>query len=154
MASVKNKNSLDQLESTLADYFGKKAPQIPANIKEVFVKIAPYLAIISVVITVPSLFVIFGLGGLATVVAPMGGYQSVTALPMMWLNIILLIPVIILELMAIPGLFGRKIAGWRYMYWAQLISIVSNLIQLNIVGAIISALIGFYILFQIKSYYK
>jgi hypothetical protein len=56
--------------------------------------------------------------------------------------------------MAIPGLFARKATGWRFMYWAQLVGVVSNLASLNIMGAIIGAIIGFYFLFQIKSHYK
>lgn len=154
MAKVKSKNSLDQLEVTLNDYFGKKAPQLPKNIREILVNIAPYLEILSAIITIPSLFVLLGLGGVATVVAPMGGAQSVSTLPTMWIGIALMIPVVILQLLAIPGLFGRKLVGWKYIYWASIISFVSNLVELNIIGAIIGALIGFYILFQIRSYYK
>ncbi|HSW87704.1 MAG TPA: hypothetical protein VLF89_04855 [Candidatus Saccharimonadales bacterium] len=154
MAKAKSKNSLDQLETKLDEWFGKKAPQLPKNIRQILVNIAPYLEILSVIITVPSLFVLLGLGGAATVVAPMGGAQSVSTLPTMWIGIFLLIPVVILQLLAIPGLFGRKVLGWKYIYWAQIVSLVSNVVELNIIGAIIGALIGFYILFQIKSYYK
>lgn len=148
------KNSLVQLEEKLNEYFGKKAPTLPQNIKEIIVKIAPFLAIISVIVTLPAILLLFGLGGLATMFAPLGGVSSVTLIPTMWISILLLIPVIILEAMAIPGLFAKSVTAWRYMYWAQLITAVSNLVQFNIIGALISALIGFYILFQIKSLYK
>ena len=151
--SVNNK-TLAQLETTLELYFVKKAPALPTNIKEIIVKIAPYLTIISLVLTIPAILVLFGLGSVATMLAPMGGVQTVTGLPTMWLGIVLLIPVVILEAMAIPGLFARKATGWRFMYWAQLVGVVSNLASLNIMGAIIGALIGFYFLFQIKSHYK
>ena len=151
--SVNNK-TLAQLETTLELYFVKKAPALPTNIKEIIVKIAPYLTIISLVLTIPAILVLFGLGSVATMLAPMGGVQTVTGLPTMWLGIVLLIPVVILEAMAIPGLFARKATGWRFMYWAQLVGVVSNLASLNIMGAIIGAIIGFYFLFQIKSHYK
>ena len=154
MAENNWKGMLGRLEKTLDVYFGKKAPALPQNAKEIIVKIAPILAIIAVVITIPAILVLLGLGGLATVVSPMGGVRSVSALPTMWISILLLIPTIILELMAIPGLFARKMIAWRYMYWAQLISIVSSLIQFNLIGAIISALIGFYLLFQVRNLYK
>jgi len=147
-------DSLKQLETTLEQYFVKKAPALPANIKDLIVKFAPYLSIISAVITVPAILVLFGLGSIATTLAPMAGVSGVNALPTMWLGILLLIPVVVLEIMAIPGLFARSIKGWRYVYWAQLISVASNLVQLNIVGAIIGAIIGFYFIFQIKSHYK
>lgn len=154
MAEANYKNTLDQLETTLAEYFGKKAPALPENAKETLVKIAPYLTVISLIITIPAILLLFGLGGIATMLAPMGGVQSISTVPTMWLSILLLIPVVILEGMALPGLFARKALAWKYMYWAQLFSVVSGLVQFNIFGALISALIGFYLLFQVKHLYK
>ena len=145
---------MKQLEETLELYFGKKAPALPANIKEVLVKIAPYLAILGIIITAPAILLLVGLGGFATMLAPMGGVQTISSVPTMWLSILLLIPVILLEAMAIPGLFSRSMKAWTFLYWAQLFGVVSNLVQFNIVGGLISAAIGFYILFQIKSHYK
>lgn len=154
MAEVNNNKSLAQLEATLDEYFGKKAPALPQNAKEIIVKIAPYLAIVSVILTLPAILLLLGLGSLATVLSPFGGVSSVTSVPTMWFSIILLIPVVILEIMAIPGLFAKTAKAWRFMYLAQLITVVSSLVQFNIIGAILSALIGFYILFQVKSFYK
>lgn len=154
MAERTNRNPLAQLEDTLDEYFGKKAPALPQGIKDFIVKVAPYLTIIGLILTIPAILVLLGLGSIATVLAPMGGVQSVSTLPNMWIGILLLVPVVILEAMAVPGLFAKKAVGWRYIFWAQLISLVSNLIQLNIVSAIIGAVIGFYILFQVKSLYK
>ncbi|MDP3941179.1 MAG: hypothetical protein Q8Q49_02615 [bacterium] len=145
---------LKPLEDTLELYFGKKAPALPANIKEVLVKIAPYLAILSAIITVPAILLLFGLGGLATTLAPTGGVQVVSQVPLMWVSILLLVPVVLLDVMSIPGLFKRSLQGWTFLFWAQLISLASNLVQFNIVGALIGGAIGFYILFQIKSHYK
>lgn len=153
MAKTNDNNALSQLEDTLNEYFAKKAPALPQNVKEFIVKIAPYLAILSLIVTIPAILVLFGLGSLATMLAPMGGANTVSAIPSMWLGILLLIPVIVLEAMAIPGLFSRSAKAWKYMYWSQLIMVVSNLVQLNIVGAILGALIGFYFLFQVKSFY-
>lgn len=149
-----SKNSLSQLEKTLEEYFGKKAPALPQDIKEVIVKLSPYLAILAAIIMVPSIFMLFGLGSLVTVLAPFGGVSSVGLLPNMWFGILILIPVVVLEVMAIPGLFERKITAWRYMYWAQLITAVSSLVKFDIVGAVIVLAIGLYLLFQVKSFYK
>ncbi len=154
MAEANSKNSLSELEKTLEEYFGKKAPALPQNIKEIIVKIAPYLSILSIILVVPSIFLLFGLGSLATTLAPLGGAYAVTQLPTMWISILLLVPVVILEAIAIPGLFARKATAWRYLYWAQIISAVSSLVQFNIIGAIISLAIGLYLLFQVKSFYK
>ena len=154
MAEGTKSNPLAQLESTLEEYFGKKAPALPQGVKDFIVKIAPYLTIIGLILTIPAILLLVGLGSFATVLAPIGGAQSVTSVPTMWVGILLLIPVVVLEAMAVPGLFAKKISGWRYVFWAQLISLVSNLVQLNIIGAIIGAIIGFYFLFQIKNSYK
>lgn len=154
MAEVDSKNSLSQLEKTFEEYFGKKAPALPQNIKEIIVKIAPYLSILAAILVVPSLLLLLGIGSLVTSLAPLGGVSSVGLLPNMWLGILLLVPVVILEIMAVPGLFERKINAWRYLYWAQIINAVSSLIQYNIFGAIIGLAIGFYLLFQVKSFYK
>lgn len=145
---------LSQLEDTLNDYFGKKAPALPANIQEIIVKLAPYLTILGVILALPAILLLLGLGSFATMLAPLGGAEAVTTVPNMWLGIVLLIPVVILEALAIPGLFARKAVAWKYIFWALLISLVSSLVQFNIVGALIGAVIGFYILFQIKSHYK
>lgn len=152
MAQIQN--ALTQVEGTLDEYFGRKAPQLPENIKEIIVKIAPYLTIVGIIFSVPAVLLLLGLTGVATLIAPMGGVPSVAAVPTMWLSGLLLLPVIILEAMAIPGLFARTRAGWQYVYWAQLVSIVSSLLSLNFFGAIIGGAIGFYLLFQVKSHYK
>lgn len=154
MAEVNSKNSLSQLEGTFEEYFGKKAPALPQNIKEVIVKISPYLSILSVIIIVPSLLLLLGLGSLATVLAPVGGAYSVGQLPNMWIGILILVPVVILQVMAVPGLFARKAIAWKYLYWSQLINAVASIVQFNIIGAIISLAIGLYLLFQVKSFYK
>lgn len=154
MVEGTSKNPLTQLEDTLDEYFGKKAPALPQNIREFIVKVAPYLTIIALIFTIPAILFLLGLGSIATMLSPLGGVQSVASGPAMWVGILLLVPVVILEAMAVPGLFSRKAVAWRYVFWAQLISIVSSLVQIQIIGALLSAIIGFYILFQVKSFYK
>lgn len=154
MAEGNSKNVMTQLEDTLDEYFGKKAPALPQNIKEILVKIAPYLIIISLIFTIPAILALIGLGSFVSMLAPAGGAQAVAGIPAMWIGIIFLIPVAILEVMAVPGLFSRKIGAWRFMFWAEIISVISSLVQINIVGALISAVIGFYLLFQVKGLYK
>ena len=151
---VKNTPSLNALESTLNLYFGKKAPALPKEIKELLVKLAPYLAILGVIIAIPGLLLALGFGGIATMMAPFGGPKMIGYVPGMWLSLLLSVPLVILEIMAIPGLFKRKMIAWKYLCWAELIAVAASVIQLNIVGAIIGALIGFYLLFQVRSLYK
>lgn len=154
MAQANYKEYLNRLENTLNEYFGKKAPALPQNIKGFIVKIAPYLAILLVIFSIPAILAILGLGSLVTMLGPMNNMPYGLSTPMMWINTLALISVTVLNAMAIRGLFSKTEKAWRYMYWAQLIQIIAALLLFNIVGAFISAIIGFYILFQIKSFYK
>lgn len=154
MAQSSFSQTLDKLEDTLDEYFGKKAPQMPEGLKEFLVKIAPYLTIIGLIFTIPGVLFLLGMGGLASVLAPFGGAEAVVSTTGLWLSAILTIPVIILEIMAIPGLFSMSKKGWRYVYWACLVSLVTSLVQFNILNLIIGGAISFYVLFQLKNKYS
>ena len=145
--------TMQKIESSLELYLHKKAPALPKGAKEFLVKLVPYVVIITVVLTLPAILLLLGLDSLVTLFAPLGGPQSMAEVPNIWIITLLLIPVVILQAMAIPGLFSHKETAWRYLYWAELISIVSGLAQLN-VGHLIGAAISLYLLFQIRSYYK
>lgn len=144
---IKNKY-LTKIENTLDLYFGKKAPAMPENIKELIVKYSPYLIIIAIILTLPSLSLAFGLrhfwgpysyGGRAFNFS-LFGLLSLFAL--------------IFEGIAVPGLFKRTRQSWELMFYASLITLVSSLLSLNLGSLIIGGIISFYFLFQIKSYYK
>ncbi|HNY04427.1 MAG TPA: hypothetical protein PKI92_01580 [Candidatus Woesebacteria bacterium] len=132
---IKNKY-LTQIEKTLDLYFGKKAPPIPENIKELIVKYSPYFIILTIVLTLA-----FGFRGFRTAYnfSPWG---------------LLSLVALILEGMAIPGLLKRTRLSWEYLFYASLVSLLSNLLSINLGSLIIGGAISFYLLFQIKSYYK
>jgi hypothetical protein len=56
-------------------------------------------------------------------------------------------------LMAFSPLKARKRAGWNLLYYALLLGLISNLIQLNLLAFIIGGLIGLWVLFQIREKY-
>lgn len=132
------------LEKELDPIFRKQLPAFPDNIKELFVKIAPFLAIIGV---------IFGVLG--------AGFGLLFS-PLMWfsgsfligLAMLFLVAMIILDALAIPGLFAHKIMGWRYMYYAQFLSLIYSVCMGNWFSGLLGAFIGFWILFQIKEKYS
>jgi len=144
---------LTSLEGLLEGYFVKQAPAMPVGLKDFLVAFAPYLSILGVAIAVPGLFTLFGLIGFGSALMPAAVLGSVF-LPQIILSIALAIPSLILQIMAIPGLFAKTQTGWRFMFWAQLFSIVSQVIQFNIIGIILGVVLGFYILFQVKDRYK
>lgn len=139
------KKYLTLIEEKLNLLLGKKAPALPENVKEFIVKYSPYLCIVVIVLFLPSLLLALGLGSFF-------GYIFHPSLS--FYGIILLLS-IILQFMAIPGLKKRSRKAWEYMFYASILSLISSIFAFNKLGeGIISALISFYILFQIKSYYK
>lgn len=145
---------MDQLISTLELYFGKKAPQLPANIKEIIVKIAPYLAIIGAIVLLPALLLVLGLGSMFGAM-PYGAYGGAYAPAYTGFGIWTLFTLIILVLhvIAIPGLFKRTSAGWNFMFYATLVSGLQNLLTFNLVGLVLGLIISFYFLFQVRPLY-
>lgn len=151
------KGAFGKLEVTLEEYLVEKAPfQLPKNVKEIIVKFAPYLAILGVVMGIPGILALLGAG---TILAPLGFVGGMmTGRPFLGfgyiISILFLGMMILLEGLAIPGLFSRSKKGWTFLYWGALVGIVQNVIQFNIGGLVIGGLISMYFLFQVKEYYK
>ncbi|MFN4212498.1 MAG: chromate transporter, partial [Microgenomates group bacterium] len=62
--------------------------------------------------------------------------------------------VLVFQAFAVPGLFKRQRKGWLYLFYASLVSLVYSLLSGGIGGALVVAVIGWYILFQVREYYK
>ena len=56
------KSYLKQLEDLLSEYLVKKAPALPANIKEAIVNFAPWVTLVVLILTLPVVLAVFGLG--------------------------------------------------------------------------------------------
>lgn len=145
------KSIISQLDTTLEEYLVKKAPAIPANIREIIVKIAPWLTLIGVIMSIPAVLAVLGLGAMMAPFAFLGGMSTGAVFS---ISIVFLVITIILEALAIPGLFSRSRKGWDMLFYATLVSAVSSIVTFNIVGLIIGTLISLYLLYQIKGYYK
>ena len=132
------------LEKELEPIFTKQLPAFPDNIKDLFVKIAPFLAIIGVIIGVS------GVGFLA-LFSPFAWFSGSL---IYGIGMIFLLLMVILDALAIPGLFAQKMAGWKYMYYAQFLNLIYSLCMGNWISGLLGAFIGFWILFQIKEKYS
>ncbi|MEI7750360.1 MAG: hypothetical protein WCJ25_05175 [Candidatus Moraniibacteriota bacterium] len=144
------KNALAQLESMLDEYLVKKAPfTIPEDGKELIVKISPYITLIFAVMGLPLIFGAIGLTALLAPMAFLGAHYGVTA----FLSAIFAAISLILELIAVPGLFARSKKGWTFAFYATIVSVLGNIVSFDIVGGVIGAVIGWYILFQVKEKY-
>lgn len=146
-SSTDFRSMLGQVEDTLNEYLVKKAPALPANIKDILVAIIPWFTLIGVILMIPLLLIALGLSAFAL---PFMAYADVNH-NMIW--VVLSIVAMLLEAMAIPGLFNRKRKGWEFLFYAELVGVITTLFTLSL-GGIIGLVIGFYILFQVRSYYK
>ena len=124
---------------------------MPQEFQDVLVKFGPWLLLIMVVL---SIFGILGMAGFGSIVSPMSYLAVKTAGGLFMISWLLSIVVLGIDALALPGLFKKDMKAWRLLYYATLVGIVQNLIAMNILGAILGAGIGFYILFQIKHNYK
>jgi hypothetical protein len=142
------------LEETLNLYFGQKAPAMPANVKELLVRFAPWVTLVLLLITLPAVLIALGLGALAAPLAFLIGPGYGVSYGITYtVGMVILGVSVLLEALSIPGLFKRTRQGWRFAYYATIVSVVGSLIGFNFLSALVSAVVGFYVLFQIRSYY-
>lgn len=140
---------LDRLIATLDDYLVKRAPfQIPEGGKELIVRFGPWISLILLVLTLPLVLAALGIGA---IFAPFAGVQYATGFG---LAAILACVQIVLLVIALPGLFARKMSGWTLILYSELLSLLSSVLSGAIVSGLIGALIGLYILFQVRTKYS
>jgi hypothetical protein len=132
-------------------YLVKKAPfQLPDGVKEAIVRFGPWIALVLLVISLPIVLLALGVGA---VLLPFAALSSPTAVGSFGLVTILVLVELVLDAAALPGLFARKMMGWKLIFYARLLAIVSSLLSGAIVGAIVGGLISLYILFQVRPLY-
>ena len=130
-------------------YLVKKAPiQLPDNVKEWIVQYGPWITMVILVLTLPLLLAVLGVG---TVLMPFAGIGYATGFGFVAIGLIIEIG---LTVMALPGLFARKMSGWTLLFYARLVSIVANLLAGAIVSALVVGVISLYVLFQVRPLYK
>ncbi len=134
-------------------YLVKKAPALPKNVKEILVKFSPWIALLMVVISLPAILALLGLGA-ALYSVPYGAYGMMQAGGGFSIAILFLIATMALQALAVPGLMKRKMAGWNFLYYGVWVNAIYSILNGQIIGMIIGTLIGLYFLFQVKSYYK
>ena len=150
------KQALGQLEDILEVYLVKKAPfSIPEKWKELIVQFAPYLTILGIIVSVPTVLAVLGLGALVSPFTAFLGPRYALSYGFNYvLSMIALAVVIVFEALAIPGLFKREEKAWRFLFYASLVNVVSGFFSGDWVGMIVGALLSWYVLFQVKEYYK
>lgn len=142
-------NSVDSYIDIVGDYF-KKLPELPKGGREAVVTIVPILALIFGILGVAT--TLFGLG-VFTFLAPIAMLSGVRETGSGFAVILLGFVASALLLIAFPGVRARKEKGWRYLYYSEVVGLVANIVSFSLPG-ILFTLIGFYFLYQIRSYYK
>jgi hypothetical protein len=61
--------------------------------------------------------------------------------------------ILVLDMLALPGLFNRKRRGWVWAYYAQLLSVLSSLLSFSLFSVLLSGAF-LWLLYQVRSYYK
>ena len=130
-------------------YLVQKAPfQIPDGGREWIVKYGPWIAVVLLILTLPPLLFALGIGAVVMPFAGVGYAAGFT-----YLTILVLVNVG-LTVLALPGLFARKIAGWNLLFYAQLVGFLTSLLSGSVLGGLIGLLISLYILFQVRGLYR
>jgi len=152
------KGGINQLEALLDEYMVKKAPfALPKGVKEFIATVSPYLTIVLALMIIPGILALVGISALITPFAMMGGYYG---LGHGWgfmgiISLIFSLTDLALVLIAVPGLFKRTKGAWRLLFYASIIGLIGSIISIHgIISGIIGAIIGWYILFQMKDMYK
>ena len=141
--------SVDQWIDMVGDYY-KKLPELPKNGKDIVVSITPWLAIVFGVLGVIGSLV--GLG-IFTFLAPFALLSGVRETSQGILIVLLGLVASILMVAAFPGTKNKRQKGWKLLYYSEVVSLVSNLVTFSVVGVVFT-LVGFYFLYQIRSYYR
>lgn len=145
------KKILVELESKLESIFLDKLPALPDKAKELIVKYGPYVAVVFLVISIPMILTLIGIGVATTGLVSLAGARSGFGYI---ISIVFGLVMMVLEIMAIKGLFKRQKKAWKLLFYISLIQAVLNILRFDLGGLIIGTGISWYILFQIKSYYK
>jgi hypothetical protein len=151
------------LEKEISGILGK-LPAFPDNVKEIIVKISPYLCMIGVFFGALGLLAAFGIGlGMSGIgVSGIGGaaYGGTT---IYYISMVILAIQVFLEATAIRPLMNRQKKGWDNLYYVYLLSIVNVAISFfgsytTLVSVLFSLVltfgIGGWILFQTKEKYS
>lgn len=162
---------LAPLEKALDDVFGEKASyQLPKDVKDMLVKIAPWLALIGGILGFVSAYNLWqwahranrALESLNAAFGSIVPAQSVELGLTFWLSIVMTLVFAVLALLAFPGLKAKKKVGWNLMFYSMIANVLYGIVSVfyegggigSLLASLIISAIGLYILFQVRANYK
>lgn len=144
-------DSITQLEAKIEKIvLAKNIPSLSDKTKELIVKISPWLTLISLIMMLPLILAALGLSAMVLPLSFLGDFQSGFGYT---LSMVFVFGMLILEIMALPGLFKREARAWKLVFYSVLLSLAQQLLSFNLIGMLIGGAISLYILFQVKSKY-
>lgn len=164
-------DQLKKAEKGLAGIF-EKLPALPENGKKTLVEWFPWISVIFGALNVLAALSLWNVGrrvdraneiisGFSRAYG--GSGASVSLGTLYYVSLAVLLATGICMLLAFPGLKDRKKAGWNWLFLGEIVSLVAVVINLfvdynvgsgGIFGGLLSAAIGFYLLYQVRSHYK
>lgn len=162
MASTKasQTNLIKQLEP----YFTKQAPfQVPEGGRKLIVQFLPWITLIVGILAGLGLLSLLALlTGLSVLTFGAVGVAAAVS-PLLWLPLIALGVQAVVSFMAFPLLKKRSLKGWTLLFWVDIIYFAYSVLNAiadprsiisSLFGAVLGVVIGLYILYQVKGYYK
>ena len=137
------------MQSMMEEWF-KKLPPLPANAVDAIYGITPWIALVFGIIGVLGALSGFGI---LTFLVPFAVLSGASGYGLGMISAVGWLISSVLMLLAFTGLKAGKISGWNMLFWSEVVSVVSSLVAFSL-GSVIGAVIGFYLLFQIKPKYK
>lgn len=154
-----------KIEKQVGEWF-KQAPHLPKEFTKWLAENAWWLTLIGVVIGLLAIFPLLGLTLFASALtATYSAYypyaQSGLVQASLWVSLAFYVLLVVIEAFAISPLKGLKKRGWDLLFLATLVSVVSSVVSaalnysvVGLFGAAIGALIGLYVLFEVRGYFK
>jgi hypothetical protein len=126
------------LIALLDHYLVRKAPfQIPNSAREWIVNYAPWIVVVLIILSLPAILFAFRV---STTVIPSAAVVALVHLGLM--------------VMALPGLFARRMSGWQLIFYSQIASLLASIVTGAFVTGLLIGAITMYVLLQIRPLYK
>jgi hypothetical protein len=144
------------------DGYYAKAPALPKGGRDFLVTAAPWLALIGGLLSFWAAWGVYQAMTWVSAIANNPFYQAyapkATGFTVTFiLSMVVLLALGVLYLLAFLPLKAKNVKGWNLILYGMLLNLVDGVVMLNvgsILGAVIGFAIGYYFLYQVKSYYK
>lgn len=153
---------LASFEAWLYGIVYEKVPfKFPVNVREWIVKYGPWITLVLGLVLLPGLLAVFTISSYVATVYT--AYVAASVGPMYYVAMLMLAVQIVVMFASISPLLKRKRIGWQLLFYSSTLSLVYSIFNTfsygyfsfgTLIGGLIGAAIGYYVIFQIRSYYK